>query len=141
MANDGTRQDQYAVSLIVDSVGDTGIWDKWTGGEADSEETVYKPGNMGERESLGGFKTVGNVTLSRNFKLSRDIPLRPKLLAARGERDCTAIKQTLDRAKRPVGAPLIVKGTFKRYTDPEVDSESTDASMVEVEITGATTNA
>jgi hypothetical protein len=131
----------YAVSVAVEGIGNTGIWDKLSGGLADSEELVYKPGNMGERESLGGFQTVENVTISRNFKRDRDLNLRPALMTARGKREVTVTKQTLDQDKRPIGRPLVYKGTLKSYSDPEVDSQSTDAGMVEIEITSATVSA
>src|SRR6187401_837440 len=66
-----SRADQYRITVTIDGI-DSGVWDKKTGGETDSEETKYRPGGMGESISLGGSRMTGNVTLQRLYVVPRD---------------------------------------------------------------------
>ena len=130
----GTRQDTWAVQLWVNG-SNFGIWDTLTGGEKDSDATSYKPGNMGDPYSLGGWPTLGNVVLSRNYRLVRDHDQAlPLLLAAAGDGDVTVYQWPLDKSKKPYNKAIKRTGTLKRVTPPPVDSKSSDAAMVEVEI-------
>ena len=127
--------------MTIDGV-DTGVWDKWTGGEVDSEEAKYKPGNMGAHVSLGGSVEVGNVTVSRLYMLPRDHegPAGIHWLIARvGKGDVVASRQPLDADGNAFGRPLVYTGKLKTVTPPEVDSESSDAALLECEITPAGT--
>lgn len=128
-----TRQDQYSVTVAVDGL-DTGVWDTLTGGEMDSEETKYKPGAMSHSVSLGGNQEPGNVTVSRAYDLDRDHSIVKTLLAKAGRAACVVKKQPLDRDAVAFGAPLVYTGVLKAVTPPEHDSESSDAGMLEMEI-------
>lgn len=129
----GTRQDQYSVTVIIDGV-NTGIWDKMSGGEMDSEEVKYRPGGMAEQISLGGSRQIGNVTVSRLYDLDRDHPTIKTWMNRAGKAQVTVSKQTLDSDGNAYGAPLVYNGVLKTVTPPEHDSESSDAAMVELEI-------
>jgi hypothetical protein len=130
----GVRQDMYSVTLTVDGI-DYGVWDTKSGGEKDSDATSYRPGAMGAQYSLGGWPTLGNITLSRNARLVRDHELAlPKLLAAVGTGECVCLQQPLDKQKKPHKSAVKHTGTLKRVTPPPHDSRSQDAAMVEVEI-------
>lgn len=133
-----SRQDQYNVTVSLELNGDKmtlGTFDKLTGGEVDSEETRYRPGAMGVEISLGGFVTVGNVTVERLFSQARDLPILGKLMMWAGRADAVAVKQSLDVAGKPVGKPLVYKGTLKSVSPPDADSESSGAALLSMEIT------
>jgi hypothetical protein len=133
-----SRQDQYAVSLAVDGK-DLGVWDKFSGGEVDSEELKYRPGGMAPQVSLGGYRNVGNITVSRLFDQSRDLGQSGWLINRVGKGDVTVAKQSLDVDGNPFGKPVVYTGKLKRVTLPEVDSESSDPALVELEISSAGT--
>jgi hypothetical protein len=129
------RADQYNVTLFVDGIGDTGTWDKMSGGAGDSTETKYRPGNMGSERSLGGARTTENVTVSRLCDEVVLATLLKPLFAARGRARCVVSKQPLDPEGVAFGSPLVYNGTLKAVTPPDPDSESEDPALLEVEIT------
>lgn len=136
-----SRSDQYNVTVEVTYGGLTralGTWDKLSGGEVDSEETKYFPGGMAAQVSLGGRRTVGNVTVSRLYRLDRDHPLVGWLLGGAGKATVTVTKASMTIDSAAVGNPLVYTGTLKAVTPPEHDSESSDAALLEMEITSAT---
>jgi hypothetical protein len=143
MAGGPTRQDTWAVTVFVENLlvpgrpmQNLGIWDKKSGGEVDSEEYKYSPGAMAGTISLGGRKNVGNVTVSRLYRLMRDHTSEHQMLITGvGKARATVSQQPLDVDGNVFGPPLVLRGTLKRVTPPEVDSESSDAAMVELEIT------
>ena len=131
-----SRQDTYSVAVAIDGI-DYGVWDKMSGGEVDSEETKYKPGGMAPELSLGGSKSVGNITISRIYDLDRDHSQVKSLMNKAGTGDVTVTKQPLDVNAVPHGAPLVYTGKLKQVTAPEVDSKSSDPGMIELEISSA----
>lgn len=140
MAGGPTRADTYAVNVQIahprtGNLIDYGTWDKMGGGEIDSDDTKYKPGAMGPPVSLGGPKTVGNVTVSRLYRLGRDHDGVQQLIDASGKSYMVVTKQPLDLDGNAYGRPIVYKGRLKRVTPPEVDSESADAGMIELEMT------
>jgi len=131
-----SREDQFSVSVVVDGRS-LGIFDRKEGGEVDSEELKYRPGGMAPQQSLGGFQNVGNVTVSRLFDLSRDLPNVPFLSHRAGKSDMTIVVQHLDLDGNPFGKPYTYAGTFKQYTLPDHNSDSSDAAMVSLEMSSA----
>jgi hypothetical protein len=129
-----SRQDQNAVTLTIDGR-DLGIWDKLSGGEIDSDELQFKPGAMGSSVSLGGSIQVGELTLSRLYVLSRDHSIIQWLMSRVGKGDCTAARQPLDPDGNVYGGPIVYTGKLKTVTLPEIDSESSDAALLEIAIT------
>jgi hypothetical protein len=142
------RQDQYSVSVSLvtkdrttkeDRTTGLGVWDKLEGGEIDSEETKYRPGAMAVQVSLGGSQNVGNVTVSRLYDLNRDHIQVDALIQAVGKGTVTVTKQALDVNGDPYGARIVYVGMLKAVTLPDVDSESSDAALIELEVaTGGT---
>lgn len=130
-----SRENQYLITLTVDGE-DFGIWDKTGGGAADSEEQKYQPGGGQPMLSLGGRQTVENVTVSKIFTDAIRLKL-PALLQKRGNGQAVVIKQSTDGSYVPNGKPLIYKGVLKAATPPDADSESSDAGLIEVEISSA----
>lgn len=128
------RQDQNAVTFNVDGV-DLGVWDKLSGGEVDSEETKYKPGGMGAPITLGGSIDVGTLTISRLYMLNRDHDRIHWLIGRAGRGACTINRQPLDTDGNAYGRPLVYTGTLKTVNPGEIDSESSDALLLECEVT------
>jgi hypothetical protein len=140
MTGGPTRQDTYSVHVHITPPGasapvDFGIWDKMSGGEVDSDETKYNPGGMAPPVSLGGRKNTGNVTYSRLYRLVRDHDHAQSFINWVGRARVTISKQPLDVEGNVYGTPIVYHGTLKRVTFPEVDSESSGAGMVEMEVT------
>lgn len=131
-----SRQDMYAVSVSIDGV-NYGVWDKMSGGEVDSEETKYPPGGMADEVPLGGRRTVGNITVSRLYDLNRDHTQVKNVLAVVGKAVVIVTKQPLDEDKNVFGDPIVYQGKLKTCTPPEVDSESSDAALIEIEVSSA----
>lgn len=128
-----TRADTYSVAVNIDGE-DTGIWDKLTGGGIDSEETKYKPGGMVGQISLGGTINADNVTISRIYDLNRDHTRVKRWMARAGKATVVVTKQPLDIDGNVFGDPLVYTGVLKACTPPEVDSESSDAGLIEIEV-------
>lgn len=129
-----TREDTHNVTASVDGR-DLGLFDQKSGGEIDSEEQKYNPGGMIGEISLGGRRTIGNVTIERYYDALRDHPLVPWLAsrvgAARGvigvtPRDAYGIVQ---------GDPITYAGTLKTVSPPDIDSTGTDAAKMSLEFT------
>lgn len=145
MANEikGTRADTFEVVVHVEDVTNPnkpmlnlGVFDARTGGQGDSEETVYYPGAMGERQSLGGRQTADNVIVSRNYRIVRDHQqLINRLYAGRGSARMIVTQTPLDASKNAYGPPITWRGTLKRVSAPEHNSSSNDAAMLELEMT------
>jgi hypothetical protein len=136
-----TRQDNYDVTVSIVYGGttkDLGTFDSFSGGEVDSEETKYYPGAMQEPVSLGGRKSVGNVTVGREYDVTRDHPIMGWLFGGAGKADVTVTKtlMNVDAVAQP--APLVYHGKLKTVTPPDHDSESNDAGVFTLEISSAT---
>ena len=130
------RQDEYNVTVTVDGR-DLGTFDKFTGGEIDSEELTYKPGAMGPRISLGGSVNIGNVTVSVLYRLETIHAAVHWLISRVGKAAVTITKQPLDVDGNAWGKPLTYQGKLKQINPPEHDSESNDAALLELEMTPA----
>ena len=145
MASQGpTRADTFSVTVSVEDVIhpnrimlNLGVWDKRGGGQLDSEEMRYNPGGMAPAVSLGGRKTVENVTVSRLYRIVRDhTELTQRLFNGVGRARMEVRQLPLDITGSGEGVrPIVWKGTLKRVTPPEHDSESSDAAMIELEMT------
>lgn len=142
-----TRKDTFKVGVLIENLDpnavnatqliDLEVWDKKTGGEVDSEEYKYSPGGMADSISLGGRKVVNNLVVSRLYKLDRDHrKMGSRLINGVGRARMTVHQLPLDINGNAFGTPPITwNGTLKRVTFPEVDSESSDAALIEIEIT------
>lgn len=132
-----TRQDLFSIGVVVDDR-DLKTFDKLSGGNADSDDNKYRPGGTPSQISLGGPTTVDNITVSRIYDLDRDNPLLGWLYARRGKAKAVVTVQPLDRDFNAFGRPTTYSGTLKAVQHPDVDSESTDAAMLALEISVAT---
>jgi hypothetical protein len=129
-----TRADTWRTTVTIDGE-NFGVWDKKSGGAIDSDETKYNPGGMAPQVSLGGKKNVENVTFSRLYRLQRDHQRMQKLINKVGKGSVAVHQQPLDVDGNVFGKPLVYRGTLKRVTPPDVDSESNNGAMIELEVT------
>lgn len=130
---DGTREQLFLVHLFVDGT-DCGIWDAWAGGDKDTASVKYRSGGSPDEESLGGGNTFADLTLSRNYRISRDPSIERFLLSKAGIGNAVASKTVLDRSYQAQGDPLTYKGLLKTVTPPNTDSNSTNPAIISVVI-------
>jgi hypothetical protein len=122
------------VTASVDGIGPLGQFATRTGGNADSEEAKHSDGGGLPERALGGRPTTENVTITREFRPDRDLPLRNRLLAARGRRHMVVTDQPLDADYNAIGSPTVWTGIVKSVNMPDSDSMSNDPAMVEIEM-------
>lgn len=128
-------ENQRLVNVWVESgpwgtLGDLGVWDSRTGGNAGSENTSYAPGGMLPEVQLGGRQTTEDVTVARLLVRERDRPLAKALFAARGQARVRIGDTLLDRSKNPFGAPITWKGVVQEVQWPDADSTSNDPARI-----------
>jgi hypothetical protein len=129
---------QYDVTAWIDHIGQLGTFDSLTGGGVDSDELKYHPGGMAEVVSLGGRSEIDNVVIGRLYVLTRDHKLYiAGSLFRPGKVGMVVTKQPLDPDGNVWGRPIVYIGTYKRCTPPEHDSTSSDASIIEYEMSPA----
>jgi hypothetical protein len=87
--------------------------------------------------SLGGKVNPSNVVVSRLYRLNRDHTNLQRLLNGVGKVTMRVLRQPLDIDANPYGSPIVWNGILKRVTVPEVDSESSDPGLLELEMTPA----
>jgi hypothetical protein len=137
-----SRSDQFDVTVTVKHSSlvpdlSLGTFDTFSGGEVDSEETKYWPGGLGQQISLGGRRTVGNVTVGRLYSLTNDHKNMAKLMGLAGRATVVVTKTSLTPDGVATGDPLVYTGKLKSVTPPDHDSESSDASTWEMEVSSA----
>lgn len=130
----GSRQDTWIVTVTLNGA-PLGIWDKKTGGEIDSDDQKYYPGGMVPPIMLGGRRTTGNVTLQRIYDRVDDHNKINTILAAAGKGTVSISQRPMDIDGNPVGKSITYGGVLKRVQVPDVDSESSTAAMIEMEVT------
>lgn len=128
-----SRMDEYQITVTINGT-DYGVWAKMDGGDADSTDTKYKPGGMQPEISLGGAKTVNNITVTRLYLRERDHVAVPALVEAVGKGAATITKQPLDVEGNVFGQPLVYTGVLKMVNLPKADAESAGAAEIALEI-------
>lgn len=134
------REDLFKVTAKMtksdNTIVDMGSWDGFEGGEVDSEEAKYTPGdNQGREVSLGGKRTVGNFTIKKIIgRTSSDHADMKTWQDNVGKATVTVIKQPLDATFTAFGSASTYSGILKTVTPPNFDSNSSDAAIVELEI-------
>jgi hypothetical protein len=126
------RQDQWSNTVTIDGT-PMGVWDTLSGGDSDSEETKYKPGGMQPEVSLGGPRSIGNITLSRLLG-KPDWDYMRKMMNRTGQAKCIVSRQPLDTDGNPWGRPMTYRGILKAVMPGGTDSNSSGAQTWEIEI-------
>lgn len=136
-----TRRDTYRVECIVFRRGSTtipmyrAVMDKMTGGEVSSDSQKYRPGGMEDPISLGGTRNSGNVTVSKIYRLGNEHVAVDALMEGVGRCHMRISKLPLDLDGNSEGTPATVyNGRLIRCAPPEVDSESSEAGLLELEM-------
>jgi hypothetical protein len=132
--NAGTRQDTFVLRVHLNGQ-PLGVWDKKTGGAIDSDDIKYYPGGMQPPIMLGGKRTTDNITLQRNYDRHDDHDKINTLLAAAGKGTITIAQRPMDPDGNEYGRTVTWAGRLKRVEVPDVDSESTTASLISIEAT------
>ena len=91
-----TREDTWLVNVTIDGRA-LGVFDGFSGGEIDSEEALYSPGGMAAEISLGGRRTIGNVTVNRYCDRALDWPLIKWLTGQVGAARCRSASRRSTR--------------------------------------------
>jgi len=129
------RQNNITVDVIYrDETKSLGTFDTWEGGNVTAENTKHRRGAMGAQVAIGGPVTIEDVTISRDYDLSRDNPNSHWLSNAVGRARVTASKQYLDADGLVFGDPIIITGVLIGYNEPNADSDSSDVAMMELVI-------
>jgi hypothetical protein len=128
------RQDTRSVTVTIFRPGTDipiikGIWDKKSGGQMDSEETVYHPGGMADPVSLGGRQERREphavAALPHRQRLAGDPAAHER--GGQGE-DVTVTDQPLDFDGNVQGInALTYAARSSGFTPPDADSEERPA--------------
>lgn len=132
-----TRQDTFRVTIQIKdpengNLINFGVWDKKSGGAVDSDQYKYKPGGMQPQISLGGSRTIEDLTISRLYRHERDHVELQRLINWTGRATVTVSQHVLDLDGNVFGSPIVWVGLLKTCTPPAHDSESTDPAMIEL---------
>lgn len=134
-----TQEQNYSVVLYVGgsdvaSAKSLGVWDKFEGGEIDSEAKTYRPGGMADAEVLSSLPSVGEVTVSKGFNAERDGATKKWMNSQIGS-FAAVVKTPLKPDKSPVieGQETFV-GVLKGLSTPAHDSEGDSVSMIEATV-------
>jgi hypothetical protein len=128
-----TRADTWRTTISLNGE-NMGVWDKKTGGKVTSAITQYLPGGMAPQISLGGTKTTENLTLERLYRLQRDHKKIQKWINGVGKANIVVHQQPLDIDGNAFGTPVVYKGTLMSVQVPDVDSTSSSAAMLVIEV-------
>lgn len=131
--SDGSREQLFLVHVSVDGT-DLGVWDTWDGGDKDTNSVKYRSGGEPDEESLGGGSSYSDLTITRNYRLSRDSGIVGFLLNKTSIGEVVATKQPLDRSYNAYGNPIIARGVLKTFQDPKVDSNANNPAMIGIVI-------
>ena len=130
-------QHQYLVTIA----GIEGNWATLEGGEEEFDSSEYTDPGDRRRKSVRGPLMVSNITLTKPYNPEQDRPLLEFWEEYRDNdspQDITVTAQSItrDRERSQYGLPRTYVGCqIVRFVDPEVDIDSSDAAMIEVELT------
>jgi hypothetical protein len=112
------------------------VFDQFSGGEVDSEEALYSPGGMAAEISLGGRRTIGNVTVSRYCDRALDWPIIKWLTAQVGVARCTIGYTPLDPsgARRRRAADLLGHAENRHAARARLDRKRRRATRARVHL-------
>jgi len=131
----GVRQNNITVEVTYKGeLKRLGTFDTWEGANVTAENTKHRRGGMGQQVAIGGPVTIEDLTVSRDYDLTRDNPLAHWLSRAVGRGQASATKQYLDADGTAYGNPIIITGVLIGYNEPNADSDAADVAMFELVI-------
>jgi hypothetical protein len=131
------RQNEITVTVEYRSeTRSLGVFDTWEGANVTAENTKHRRGGMGKQVAIGGPVTIEDLTVSRDYDLTRDNNSGNAhwLAAAVGRARVTATKNYLDSDGVAFGKPVVITGVLIGYNEPNSDSDSGDVAMYEIVI-------
>jgi hypothetical protein len=131
------REDQAYVVVSVTYRGETrdlGVFNALDGGEATSDDTKVRRGGTRTQRALGGPRSIGNITVTRDYDLARDHNNIHWLYNATGGARVVAQHFFTDDNDLPYGRPVIYTGVLIRSTKPPHNIDSADVANLELEI-------
>lgn len=133
----GLSQPQNRVTVSAGGVS-WGVWDKLTGGDIEAEVQTYSPGGMAEKVVLSAPQSFSDMTISRIY----DGGLAPALIRDAGAGgEVVVTRQTLNDRKQAEGPAVVYRGRLKGVKLPDVDSEGSDAALMEITVAVASVTA
>lgn len=126
-------QTNYAAGLAIPGIPLIIGFEKWAGGDIESDETKYRSAASRKETARGGMSSRQNVTLSRECDAAT-WALKDALSDCAGVEPCTAVRQMLDNRGSPVGAPMTVTGIVKAIKWPDFDLSSSAVGLLEIEV-------
>lgn len=134
-------QRMFSVTVaIATAVGQTpvpvpGVFDKFSGGENEADQSQYSAGGMADPEALPGVVKTSEITVSRGYRGERDAPLEA-WLDGKENLDAIVKRQALNPDKTPIpGGLRTFRGVFKGATTPEHDSEGSTVTQLALKFT------
>lgn len=126
------QEQQYLVTVSVDTLGNIGVFDTFEGGDITSSAKTYRAGGMADAEALPAPPTTEDVTVSRGFRGERDGPLK-KLLNQKIGFAIRIGKQPLNPDRTVIaGALETYVGIIQGVMGPSHDSEGDDVSKLSI---------
>lgn len=136
MADTPSLEQHSLVTATIDGV-PAGVWDKFDGGEIDSEAKTYREGGQIVATVIPGTPSVSDVTIGRIYRGERDAPFLAYVKNKVGRPIVIAV-QALTSAYTPVPGGLeTYTGVVKGRKRPTVDSNGNGEAMLEVTATVA----
>ena len=132
-ATAGVRNNEIKVDVTYR--GETrklGVFDTWEGANVTAENTKHRRGGMGPQVAIGGPVTIEDLTISRDYDLTRDHKDAHWLSTVVGRGRVVAKKQYLDEDGMSFGDPIVITGILIGYNQPNSDSDSGDIAMFEL---------
>lgn len=133
-----SRQDQFRGTVVVDGIGDIGVFDKVTGGGRGGTTNSYRLGSMGNQLQLGGHADNDDLVLERIYQTDRDHLIYPQLLAAASIASAHYHETPLDADGVPFtgarGKTITYNGVLMKVTRPDRDANSTSAAVIQLTI-------
>jgi len=134
-ATAGVRNNEIKVDVSYrDETRALGVFDTWEGANVTAENTKHRRGGMGPQVAIGGPVTIEDLTISRDYDLTRDHKDAHWLSNAVGRARVIAKKTYLDEDGVAFGDPIVITGILIGYNQPNSDSDSGDIAMFEIVI-------
>lgn len=119
--------DQFLVTVTFDDIPNPVQFSMRSGGEFDSSTVQSYPGGMLPARVRPGQKTVGDLTLSKDFEFG-DAGIMSVLATKVGKGGATCTSQPLDADGHAYGRGFVWTGLLKGLTTPEHDATSPDSN-------------
>ncbi|MBE9178673.1 hypothetical protein IQ268_08885 [Oculatella sp. LEGE 06141] len=127
-------------AYLITIAGIKGTWSKCAGGEEEFETGDYVDPNDRKKKTVRGVSKVGNLKLAKPYHPEEDAPIVDWWQNYRdngepGDVSVTVQSIKQDKQRTQFGKPRTYYGCqVIKFKDPEADLDSSDAAMLEVEL-------